>query len=99
MSPTKGRQQQPVIWENQTVGSYHVVNNENGDHIACDAFGKPIPPFHPGVTGVASTKERLSLELKDTVWEKTLQKKAPPRPPVLEPHLLQERLLSLLRRP
>ena len=53
-----------MIWENQVVGTQHVVNNATGDHIACDAFGKPILPFHPGVTGVASTKERTSLELK-----------------------------------
>ena len=49
---------------NQVVGTTHVVNNETGDHIACNAFGKPIPPFHPGVSGVANTKERLELELK-----------------------------------
>ena len=59
-----GRKQQPVIWENQVIGTTHVVNNETGDHIACDAFGKPNPPFHPGVTGVATTKERKKLELK-----------------------------------
>ena len=46
------------------IGTTHVVNNETGDHIACDAFGKPNPPFFPGVTGVASTKERKKLELK-----------------------------------
>ena len=63
-SPTSKRQQQPVIWENQVVGRFHVVNNETGDHIACDPFGKPTPPFHPGITGVADTKERLSLQLK-----------------------------------
>ena len=106
-----------------------MVNNETGDHIACNAFGKPIPPFHPGVSGVANTKERLELELKvrpararrpvqgrkraclaclrrvglltclafaawwqDVKWEKSLQKKAPPRPPPLAPELLQERV-------
>jgi hypothetical protein len=63
-SPNRGRRQQPVIWVNQVVGTTHVVNNETGDHIACNAFGKPIPPFHPGVSGVANTKERLELELK-----------------------------------
>jgi hypothetical protein len=63
-SPNSGRRQQPVIWENQVIGTTHVVNNETGDHIACDAFGKPNPPFFPGVTGVASTKERKKLELK-----------------------------------
>ena len=63
-SPNSVRRQQPVIWENQVASTQHVVNNETGDHIACDAFGKPVPPFHPGVTGVASTKERKKLELK-----------------------------------
>ena len=29
---------------------------------------------------------------QETKWEKTLQKKAPPRPPPLEPHLLHERV-------
>ena len=79
------------------ASTQHIVNNETGDHIPCDAFGKAIPPFHPGITGVADTKERLSLELKDVAWDKTLQKEAPPRPGPLPNHLLRERVSTTNR--
>lgn len=69
-----------------------MVNNETGDHIPCTATGKPILPFHPGITGVASTKKRMGLKLKEKIHEQSLTKPAPPRPAPLEDEQKLERL-------
>lgn len=54
----------PVVWENLVQGSFYVVNNETGDRVKSDRFGKPIPQFYPDISGVATTKLRMSLNLK-----------------------------------
>ena len=81
----------PVVWQDACTGKYHAVNNETGDAVPCDAHGKPLPRFHSGVSGVASTKKRMGLTLKDTALYKSLQGPPPPRPPPLDAAAREER--------
>ena len=57
-------QRKPVVWENQVDGTYYAINNSTGDRVPCDVHGRPIAQFHKGISGVASTKKRMSLHLK-----------------------------------
>ena len=54
----------PVVWEDLSSGTFHAVNNETGEHVPCDRDGRALPRFHLDVSGIASTKERMSLRLK-----------------------------------
>lgn len=53
-----------MVWQNMVDGTYYAINNDTGDRVPCDRLGKPIPQFHRNISGVASTKMRLSLNLK-----------------------------------
>lgn len=70
----------PVVWEDLTTGKFHAVNNETGEKVACTRDGKPLPVFHNGVSGIASTKERSKIRLKDTALNKSLLGPEPTRP-------------------
>ena len=68
-------QRKPVVWQNLIDGTYYAINNHTGDRVPCDRLGRPIPQFHRGISGVASTKMRMSLNLK--VCQHTLYLVAP----------------------
>ena len=69
------------MWEDLNTGKFHAVNNETGESVPCDSQGRTLPQFHHGVSGVASTKKRLGLTLKDTELQKSLLGPQPTRPP------------------
>ena len=71
-SSSTAEPRKPVVWEDLTTGKFHAVNNETGEHVECDRNGRPIAQFHHGISGVASTKERLGLRLKDVALQKSL---------------------------
>ena len=73
----------PVVWEDLTTGKFHAINNETGEKVPCDRDGRPLAQFHLNVSGTASTKERMTLRLKDTALNKSLMSAAPPRPEAL----------------
>lgn len=73
----------PVVWEDLSSGTFHAVNNETGEHVPCDHNGRALPRFHLDVSGIASTKERMSLRLKDTALQKSLLSPEPERPNAL----------------
>ena len=54
----------PVVWEDLSTGKFHAVNNETGEKVPCDRDGRPLPQFHLGISGTATTKARKSLRLK-----------------------------------
>ena len=87
------RQQTPVIWEDQVTNKFHVVNNTNGEKVPCNQFGLPLLPFRPGISGEATTKERLRATRTTgaMAWEKSLEQPAKPRPPPIDPSLRKER--------
>lgn len=70
----------PVVFENLVDGTFHAVNNSTGDKVPCDRNGRPLPQFHLGTSGIATTKERKRLNLKDTALQKSLQQPPPERP-------------------
>lgn len=73
----------PVVWQDLSTGKYHAVNNETGEEVQTDADGRPIAQFHHNVSGVATTKQRLSLRLKDVALQKSLLGPEPKRPDAL----------------
>ena len=79
----------PVVWEDLSTGKFHAINNETGEKVPCDRNGRPLPQFHLNVSGTATTKERMTLRLKDTALNKSLMSAAPTRPqPLRGPALL-----------
>ena len=81
----------PVVWEDLSTGRFHAINNETGEKVPCDRNGRPLAQFHLNVSGTASTKERMTLRLKDTALQKSLMTPAPGRP---KPYV-GEKLLEL----
>ena len=84
----------PYAWQDLVTGRYHSVNNETGEHVPCDALGNSLPQFHHNVSGVASTKSRMALRLKDTALQRSLRGAPPKRPEALDELLLQERVAT-----
>lgn len=84
----------PAVWQDMATGRCHAVNNETGEAVPCTITGTPLPQFHKGISGVASTKQRLGLTLKDTALYKSLQGPPPARPPPLSPRLEGERITT-----
>jgi hypothetical protein len=70
----------PVVWEDLSTGKFHAINNETGEKVPCDRDGRPLAQFHLNISGVASTKDRMKLRLKDTALNKSLLSDEPPRP-------------------
>ena len=54
----------PVVWEDLNTGKFHAINNETGERVPCDRNGRPLPQFHNGISGIASTKQRKGLRDK-----------------------------------
>merc|ERR1711871_1040511 len=79
----------PVVWEDLSTGKFHAVNNETGEKVPCDRDGRPLPQFHLRISGIASTKERMKLRLKDTALNKSLMEPEPTRPPAPRGSALQ----------
>lgn len=73
-------QRKPVVWEDLTTGKFHAVNNETGEKVPCDRDGRPLAQFHLNISGIAHTKDRMKLRLKDTALNKSLMTAAPERP-------------------
>jgi len=74
----------PVVWEDLTTGKFHAINNKTGERIEVDRDGRPIAEFHLNVSGVASTKQRSSLRLKDVELQRSLIGPEPARPAALK---------------
>lgn len=85
----------PYAWCDLVTGRYHSVNNKTGEHVPCDALGNSLPQFHHDVSGVASTKTRMALRLKDTALQRSLLGPAPKRPePLADAELLRDRVAT-----
>ena len=78
--PAVALPRKPVVWEDLSTGKFHAINNETGEKVPCDRNGRPLAQFHLDISGVASTKERLKLRLKDTALNKSLMTPSPTRP-------------------
>jgi hypothetical protein len=70
----------PVVWEDLNTGKFHAINNETGEKVPCDRDGRPMAQFHLDISGIATTKARLGLRLKDTALQKSLLGPEPNRP-------------------
>lgn len=82
------------VWEDMVTGKHFFVNNENGDHVACDRGGNVLPICRVGVSGVADTKARmLDFKTKGDIFGEALKRgREPLRPGPLPDEKRNERV-------
>jgi len=74
----------PIVWEDLATGKFHAINNETGEEVPTDRNGRPLPQFHLGTSGTATTQQRANLRLKDVALLKSLCGPEPKRPAALK---------------
>lgn len=67
----------PYIYQDMNTGRFYMVNNHTGEKVPCEADGKRIRDFLPGISGIAKTKDRAQLVSKDIAWQKSLTEALP----------------------